>query len=216
MKVEHWMQILVGVVILSALGFYGAQLFDIKGTLSSVKTQVEAIDNRVSRIADTLPEVKARVAWEEVNFAIAGFVTVSKPKKLKNKWITTVSVYKRDSENMVIYRILSDKVSRNYASYIIAGKLKAEHPYESSFSELAAHSATLQQAVMIPKRLNASTSFVLRSDETEDLSKFISTLTKEDPKTVKLGKIRNWKELSKMLDKIVELQEPNEQVQPMQ
>ncbi len=58
MKPESWMQIIVGGVILTSLGFYGVTLFDMKGTLSSVKTQVDATDSRLSRIADTLPEVE--------------------------------------------------------------------------------------------------------------------------------------------------------------
>lgn len=61
MKSEHWMQIIVGGIILTAIGFLGSNLFDMKGILSSVKTKVDATDSRVTRIAETLPEVKARV-----------------------------------------------------------------------------------------------------------------------------------------------------------
>lgn len=93
-----------------------------------------------------------------------------------------------------------DKAHKNYASYVIAGKLKAENPYDSSFSELAAHSDTLKQPVMLPASINPNTSFVFRSADAEDMSKFIGSLSEDEPKIKRVGKIRNWKELSEKLD----------------
>ncbi len=203
MKQEHWIQIIVGIVILGTIGFLGTQLFDMKGTLAAVKTKMDDTDGRLTRIADTLPDVKVRVAWEETNHAISGFVTLSQPRLGKDKkWVTTAAVYSRDSEKLKIYSIALDEAHKKYASYVIAGKLKSEAPYESSFSELAGHSAVMKHAVFIPPQIDPSTSFVLRSTATDDLEKFVGTLTKERPKTVELGKIRSWAELSKDLERI--------------
>ena len=33
MKIEHWLQMILGTAILGTLGFFGVSLFDIKGTL---------------------------------------------------------------------------------------------------------------------------------------------------------------------------------------
>jgi len=215
MKQEQWIQILVGGVILVTLGFLGSQVFDMKGTLSSVKTKVEETDGRVTRIADTLPDVKVRVAWEEVNHAISGFVVLSQPQLNKEKkWVTAAAVYSRDSEKMKIYSVALDDAHKRYVSYVVAGKLKSDAPYESSFSELATYSAALKQPVTIPSKLDANTSFVLRSADAEELSKFMATLTKEKPKTVDFGKIRNWAELSKDLESIATKTEPNKPLQP--
>ena len=202
MKTVTWIQI-IGGILFTAIAFLGANVFDMKGILSSVKTQVEATESRVSRIAETLPEVKARVAWEEINHAIDGFVTVSNPMPTNGEnWITTASVYDRDNSELKVYSVTLDKAHKNYASYVIAGKLKAENPHDSSFSELVRYSSNLEHVVMIPDSINPNTSFVFRSANPSDMTKFIGTLTKEDPKTVKVGKIRNWKELTEKLDAV--------------
>lgn len=215
MKQEQWIQILVGAVILVTLGFLGSQLFDMKATLSSVKTKVEETDGRVARIADTLPDVKVRVAWEEVNQAISGFVVLSQPRLNKdNKWVTAAAVYSRDSEKMKIYSVALDDAHKRYVSYVVAGKLKSDSPYESSFSELVTYSYALKEPVTIPSEIDANTSFVLRSADAEELSKFMATLTEEKPKTVDFGIIRNWAELSKDLESISAKTKANKPLQP--
>jgi|GEM_PF-4403029 len=211
MKSEHWMQIIVGGIILTSIGFLGVNVFDMKGVLSSVKTKVDATDNRVARIADTLPEVKVRVAWEEINHAIEGFVAVSNPEKQNDKkWATTAAVYSRDSGKISTYTVTLDKAHKNYASYVIAGKLKAESPYDSSFLELLAYSEELKQPVMLPASIDANTSFVFRSADANEMDKFIRSLSESDPKIKKVGRIRNWKELTEKLETVIsETKEPN-------
>ncbi|MBL1259308.1 MAG: hypothetical protein COB33_002105 [Thiotrichaceae bacterium] len=206
MKIEIWVPIIVGGIILVPLGFLGINVFDMKGTLSSVETKVNSTDNRVSRIADALPGVKARVAWEEFNHAIEGFIVVSKPKRLKSKrWLTTAAVYNRDSNDLKVYSVSLDSAHRNYASYVIAGKLKSENPYESSFTELSNYSDAIQQPVILPGSINQDTSFVLRSADALEMRKFIRTLSDSEPKTKKIKKIRNWKELVANIDELMEV-----------
>jgi len=214
MNLKAWIQILVGIVILGTLGFLAVNVFDMRGILSSVKTKVEETDRRITRVARALPDVKVRVAWEEVNDAISGFVVLSKPQINKDqKWVTSVAVYSRDSEKLKIYSVARDDAHKKYISYVVAGKLRSDAPHEISFAELATFSAALKQPVTIPVKLDPNTSFVLRSTDTEKLSKFMATLTKEKPKTVEVGKIRNWAELSKVLDNIAAKTEPDKLLQ---
>lgn len=204
MKLEHWMQLLVGVVILGSIAFLSNHLFEMKGTLSSVETKVDEYGSRVNRIAETLPEVKARVAWEEVNHAITGFIAVSKPiEGIGSKWVTTAALYDRDSEELSTYSIALDQNHKDFTSYMIAGKLKAEAPYESSFTELVMHSQSLKEPVMIPAELNPNTSFVIRSLDTKELGTYLRTISTDKASTRQIGRIKNWKELSTRLDEIV-------------
>jgi len=211
MKPEHWIPLVVGGIILAPIAFLGANVFDMKGILSSVKTKVDATDIRVTRIPDVLPEVKARVAREEINHAIEGFVAVSNPEEQSNKkWVTTAAVYNRNTLELRIYTVALDIAHKDYMSYVIAGKLRTEKPYDSSFSELVAYSHASNQGVVLPMSLNQNASFVFRSSYAEDMSKFIGSLSEEEPRSVTLRDIRNWHELTENIDLVVtHAKEPN-------
>lgn len=210
MKVEHWLQMILGTAILGTLGFFGANLFDIKGTLGSVESKVDANAGRVDRIAEVLPEMKARVAWEEVNFPIKGFVTTSKPKRVSgNRWQTKVGVYDQGTEKMKIFAMQLDESHKNLVGYAVAGKLRSEYPYDASFEELANHSLSLEQAVAIPEFIDASTSFVIRTGSASEYEDFLSNYGDDSPESVEFGAFSSWKELSQELDELKELDASN-------
>lgn len=210
MPTENWLQIIVGGIIITTLGFLSANVFDMKGTLSSVKTQVDATESRLSRIAETLPEVKAKVAWEEVNHAISGFVAVSEPIMTNgNRWLSRAAVYNRDSNNVNVYTVSLDMAHKDFVGYVVAGKVKTENPNDASFAELAAHSGALQQPVVIPSGIDANKSFVFRAGDVKALDEYLRSITNDNPSTVTLAKVRSWKELSEKLDTIEKITEPN-------
>ncbi|QEA38710.1 hypothetical protein FGL86_06215 [Pistricoccus aurantiacus] len=196
MKNETWIQLIIGGIILVPLGFLGSNVFDMNKTLSSMTAQVSNTDNRVNRIVEVLPEVKARVAWEETNHAIEGFLVVTNPtEKEPGEWVTTAAVYNRDSSELSVFPIKLDKAHMNYASFVVAGKLKSENPHEASFSELSKYSAELRDVVLIPNNVNLDTSFVFRSSDAEEMSKFLETISGSKPEKTEIKRIRNWKEL---------------------
>ena len=232
MKQEQWTQLLVGVVILGAIGYLGnlvinmkvtlgsvqtsveeldnrvtritEALPDMKVTLGSVQTSVEELDNRVTRIAEALPDLQVRVAWEEVNGEISGFVSLLEPQLKENGWVTTAAIYNSDSEELKIYSLAGNKPCKKCASYLVVGKLQEDAPRKSSFFKLTAYSNALKQPVTIPAKLDGKTSFVLRSVYPKQLDKFLGTLTDENPQKIAFGKIRNWAQLSKDLDRVAD------------
>lgn len=205
MKSEHWMQIIVGGIILVTLGFLGSNLFEMKGLLSTVKSKVDTTDNRLARIADVLPEVKARVAWEEVNNPIDGFIAVFDPNPIDNENTVTLTViYDASSGEIKVHSIELDNNHQNYAAYAIAGKLVSETPYDASFSELAMHSASLKQMVTMPASINAETSFIIRSAKIEDINGFVDTFSSSPPYIKNVGVYRNWGELSPKLNDLLD------------
>jgi len=201
MKSEHWLQILIGIVILGAIGFLLKNQFELKGTLSSVSTQVEATDNRVARIANTLPEVRVRVAWEEVNSPLAGFVAASIPQKGENgKWTTDVMLYDANSQQLNSFCASFNENQKDSLGYTVAGKVRTENPYDPSFYELARYSSKLKESVTIPVNINSTASFVLRKADIGEYTIYLKKLTGKDPKVENIGKIKNWKELADKLE----------------
>lgn len=201
MKLEHWMQLIFGTVILSGLGFLVTNLFDMKGTLSSVSTRVDTTDQRLTRIADTLPEVKARVAWEEINKPIAGFVVATVPKETENgKWESSVKLYDAKSGKLQTYSLAVETNQKDLLTFAIAGKIRAESAYDPTFAELASYSVTEKETVSIPATVNPNTSFVLRQADISKYSSYLKQVTAQDPTVKDLGLLRNWKEVAEKLD----------------
>lgn len=200
---QNWIQLLVGGIILALLFFMLQNQFSMKGVLSKVQNQVETNENRVSRIAETLPEVKARVAWEEVNSALEGFVVVDLPKQHENQWITRATLYSRDNNELKTYQVAMDENAKTHASYIIAGKLKEISPYDISFDELSLYSTSIKHATYFPPSINKNASFVFRANTSASLEKLLLDLSMAEPTVAKIETIKNWDELVKRIETIV-------------
>jgi hypothetical protein len=209
MNSEKWLEIIFGVIVIGGLAFLGTNLFDMKGTVSTIEAKLDNTESRVGRIADVLPEVKARIAQEEVNSALSGFVAVTKPKNIDKEWITNTLIYDRDSRRITVYKISLNEAHKDYAGYVIAGKIKTEGVNDSSFSELAMHSAELDGVVVLPANIDPDKSFIIRSGNIEKLIDYASELTQEVSRTADFERIRNWNELKEKLDEVSEIAESN-------
>lgn len=209
MKNETLIQLIIGGLVLPPLGFLGLNVFDMNKTLSSMTTQVKNTDSRVNRIVEVLPEVKARVAWEETNNAIEGFLIVTNPiERDSGEWVTKAAIYNRDESELRVYPISLSDTHRDYASYVVAGKFKSENPHDASFSELANYSAELKELVLVPRNINSETSFVFRSADIDEMNGFLEAISGDKPDKLKINKIRNWNELVKELEAV------NKEIEP--
>ena len=180
MKLEHWMQLLFGVVILGAIGFLSNNQYDIKGILSGVATKLEATDNRISRIANTLPDIKVRVASEEVNNPMTGFVIASVQKKMSDqKLVTRVVLYDAIKRTMDSFYLESEVDKIDHTAYLLSGKIKREDPFAISFSDLARYSIDIKEPVTIPPTIDTDTSFVLRDTDIEPIRYFLTSISME-------------------------------------
>lgn len=203
MKLEHWMQIIIGSAILGTLGFLGRNQFDIKGKISSVDTKVILTDQRVSRIADVLPEVKARVAWEETNYQMTGFIISTKPEKINtNIWRTYVKLYDAKENNLKLYTLALDKKHKDFLPYVITGKVRSSTCNVTSFTELATYSSEQKESVMFPVAYNPHTSFLFRKDGVEEYDVYLSQITEEEPITLKTCQMNTWKDIVIQMDSL--------------
>lgn len=203
MKKDIWIQLIIGAIILVPLGFLGKSVFEMNSTLSSVSTKVTSTNDRVNRIADVLPEVKIRIALEEINNPLEGFVVVTNPvEQSPGTWVSKAAVYNSLNSELSIHSLKSNEQDIEISSYAIAGRLKAENPYDTSFNELKSYSTSLNQAVYIPNNLNLDTSFILRTANADELNSFIEALSESEAKTTKIVDIKNWKELIEHIELI--------------
>lgn len=197
MSIEQKIELLFGTVILAVLGYLVTNLFDMKGTLSTVSTKVDSTDQRVTRIADTLPDIKARIAWEEIHYPFTGFVATTIPLKSKNdKWATKVKVYDAKTGDLKTWEIQLDKNHKDFAAYVLAGKVRSANPYNTSFAELAIFSSNEKSPVEIPPNINAQTSYIIRVADIDEYATYLQQMTTDKPTVQTLGPVKNWQDLA--------------------
>jgi hypothetical protein len=202
MKLEHSVQLLLGVVILGTLGWLSTNLFEMKGVMSSVDTKVTMNEERLSRISSVLPEVQAKVAWEEVNYSIKGFIASTEPKlEGNNQWKSYINLYSADDQILKTYTLNFDESQKALYKHVVAGKLVSDGGYNPSFQTLSAHSSEMRNAVLFPASIDPKTSFVLRESKTSDIESFLNDVAGEPEKT-KIVKVRNWNEITEKLGEI--------------
>jgi hypothetical protein len=203
MNLEQWMQLVFGAAILGVTGFLGTQLFDMKGVLSQVSTKVESTDSRVSRIADTLPEVKARIAWEEVNRPITGLIISTNPKQVEGtKWATSVKLYDAAKGVAKTYTLVLDARHKHHLRYVVAGHLRDTDAYAPSFQELASFSGDLKELVTFPTSIDVKTSYALRLNNIGEHFRYLEQITEQKPIVSKVPVIKNWKDLVAKLGQV--------------
>lgn len=197
MKAEHWMQLIVGIVIFGTLAFLGTNVYDMRGLLSGMREKVNQTEQRVTRIADVLPRVQAQVAWEELYAPLSGFIAVSGPEeKASGEWISTVSLYDARLGEVHRYRISQPEQESELFRYVVAGRLRAEGSVHPSFHEMTTFASQEKISISLPNNIDSQASFVLRSEDMEAYSTFFEELADSKPHVEQWGRLSNWLEVA--------------------
>ena len=198
MNLEKIIEAIFGVILLSTIGFLAVQIFDMKGNLSTVSAKLESTDNRISRIAEVLPEVKARVAWEEVNEPLRGFVLSTHVNG--GRYSAHFKTYNADTSLLKTYTVALSETHKEHLTNVVAGKIRTVDRYAPTFTELAYHSAENKEPVTFPANLNSDASYVIRNTNVEKIDDYLQKISKKKPKVSQIAKVANWKDLSLALD----------------
>jgi len=200
-----WIEIGVGVLGVGLLLFMLTRIFDLQSTLSGVSSKVETTDQRVARIADVLPEVRARVAWEEVNAQFTGFVALARPKQVSpDRWSSTVKLYEASSGKLQTFSIVTSEEHKDFLTYVVAGKVKELGPNDPTFTDLVAYSSQEKVALTFPSDFNGNMSFLLRKEQVARLSMDLRRMTGVEPESKSVGRVQTWKELAPRLGEFMQ------------
>lgn len=195
-------QVIIGIGVVVPLAVLSTSVIVLNKTLAAVEERVSHTDSRLNRIAERLPELKSKIAWEETRQAITGFLVITKPvRQSSGRWFTTAAIYNRDKSELSVFS-LQDTSDKQDASYLVAGKLRSGSPHDVSFTELIQLSAELEESVFLPANVNRDTSFVLRSADLDTLKEFLETHSAVKVRATRIGRINNWQELVAEFDTV--------------
>jgi len=191
MKTEHWIETVVGLIILGGLGYLIPKVVDLSGTLGRVDANQTSTAERVNRIAAALPDVGVRVASEEVSRPIQTAVLSTKPSQAADgSWYVTVTVLDTQSSKKWTLPVqIESRDDRKLMHALLGAGAEAERAF-SSLSRLQEYSRLAHEDSSIPPYVDVKTSFVLYSTNGEEfVTKFANTVvsgTQETPFDIKV------------------------------
>jgi hypothetical protein len=200
MPPEIWIQILVVVIILGGLGWLLIQVFEIKGTVGSVDQRVDDTRQRLDRIAQALPDLRVRVAKDEVSRPVETAVVSTKAFQLQSgKWFSAVYVLDTSQLKRFVYLVKSNGPDDKTLQDIVAGSVAQADNSAVSFAQLESFSSVVGKPVYVPLYVEKKASFVLRmsaKDYIPELS-VLGVKPQEQPLPSKFG---SWDNLVSVLD----------------
>lgn len=160
MKTDTIIEIVLGSLILTALGWIAVQTYDLKGSVSAMDSTLNNTAQRVDRIADALPDVKVRVAYEEINRQYEGALVTTKPiETLPDEWASFVHYFDSIDESWFTFKVPLEGQDDDTLKYWMAGIAATSDLHSVSFKELEAMSVEIKQPVVVPSYVDQDASF---------------------------------------------------------
>ncbi len=186
MRSANWVELLVGVVILGALGWLGSTVFDMKGTLAKTS-------DRVERIARALPGLGHRVAMEEVSGPFSVAVVATEPiESSDGSWAVRVNVVDPDKSELLIFNLPLKSQTDRIPILTLTGAMHRADPRATSFYELASWSAEADKPAAIPNVFDTYASFVLRNTSPRDTIRALSWISDKPDRVSLTSTPRTW------------------------
>jgi hypothetical protein len=198
---KFWVEILVGVIILGGLAYLIPTVVQMSGTLGRVDANQTATAERVNRIAAALPDIRVRIAREEILRAFQAAVLSTTPiQAADGTWQTTVTVLDTQASKKWTLPIqLTSKDDRQVVYALLGAGVEADRAPTllyllQQYSRLAGlHSA-------IPRYVDAQSSFVLYNTSGEEFIRKVSSFAGAAYESSLDGKIEDYASLLKALN----------------
>jgi hypothetical protein len=182
MEKKDWVQLLVAVCILGTLGFLGTNTFQLKGDVSDINARTKAVDQRLNRIADALPSLKAQVAWEEYNSRFKALLLVRELEPANgNNLVRKVALYEPEKRTSSVYTLTASPSELDMKLRILSGMAYENDQRAISLATLRDLGATQKLPLSLPSKLDEHKSLVLRMQNLSELQSILKSLAVGEP-----------------------------------
>jgi hypothetical protein len=161
---EKWAELLISALLLPVFVI----VWTMRGDLSKVDGTLDGVVHRVDRIADSLPDLRVRIASEELSRQPKTLLLTSQPQKKGNLWSVTINVLDTIRSKRDIYSLV--EVDQNQAKFTAAGLVYTVASGANSFTEMEKYSSDAKQTKFAPPTVEKSASFVSYTDTGEILA----------------------------------------------
>jgi len=201
MEAKDWIQILVGIVILGTLAWLGVTVFDMNRTVASVDVRTQTTNDRVDRIAQALPELGRRIAWEELSGSIMTALATTKAYETdQGKWEMLLHVFNPKVRVVKSFKVSLTGPNDTLPILGITGSVYSAEPAAATFAQLKEWSHVAQEPTAVPDFIQLNRSFVMRGEEPDAYIKSVPFLTVPVKTTYLKTVVTNWRTLAKELN----------------
>ncbi len=151
---------------LAVVVYTSQKLSDVNTKLAEIGTRAEervtSLVARVDRIANALPDVKIRVAREELSRPIPYAIIVSDPyKNSKSEIIKKIAVIDSNKNQAVTFIVPANATTFESVDYMIAGITRKLDPQALTFAQLDAYASEANENLILPAEISPKNSYVL-------------------------------------------------------
>jgi len=160
-------EMVIGGVLITGAWWLINQTYVINRGLGSLDAKVEAKlsehSGRIDRIAAALPDIRIRIAKEELSKPVETAVVVLDPAKTsKGKWLTGVVVMDATTSTRSTYLVPVKGPQDREIAWLASGAVVETDPDALSFKTLAAFSSDIGTPTPLPSYVQEQNSYVLR------------------------------------------------------
>jgi hypothetical protein len=206
---ERIPEFVIGSVIIGGGSWLLLQTYGINRAMGSLEAKVDAKlsenSGRIDRIAAVLPDVRIKIAKEELSKPIATAVVVLDPSKtVKGKWVTTVHVIDAAAKTRSTYSVGVKGPQDKEVAWLTSGAAVDADPEAVSFKMLAAFSSDTGEPASAPAYVLTQNSYALRKSSA-DFNRALSEILKSKGTTVHVetmnASTNSWPRLTEELTK---------------
>jgi len=119
------LRVLIEGIILGTLGFLAVTLFQVNGTVAKIEGSVESTGKRLDRIAQALPDLKVKIANEELRKPLNFAILTTEPEQIKNGiWETKINIINSKKNEISGYIIKTKDIDKRSVAYTLLGIAK--------------------------------------------------------------------------------------------
>ena len=157
---EHIQTIFISVAAI-ALGTILTYVISNSRDLGALTEKADNTEERINRIVAVLPDIRIKLAKEELNKKIKTAVITTRPRKLnKDLWKSTVHVVDITNGRRVSYNLLLNRKETEQLPLLVSGRVLLSNKRAVSFSQLDGYLVTTGKLATTPKYINSDASFV--------------------------------------------------------
>ena len=151
MSADKGIEILVGVVILGALGWSLTQQYEDHAILQNVDTRVANTHERVNRIADALPDMNVRLAFEEVHRPLQSAIVATRAvEDSAGQWTMRFHIVDSENSKLSTFVCSLDGMDDQGPIWSVMGLAYDVEPQMRSASSLTRWSAEINEPYTMP------------------------------------------------------------------
>ena len=159
---KHADAVIVGIAMLAVSGI-GGILWNLNSTVSTIDARTSSTELRLDRIANTLPEVRVRVAHEDV-FRKYDYAVLQSREGLHNSLRLFLLDFRNQRMNAWISPRVSNPDDELVVNSALLGAMTDTTNVYSGLNELQAASIKIARQTMVPSQIKANHSFAAHGD----------------------------------------------------